>query len=91
MLHERHILQKLEVVEKDLGEMALAIAEEDREIDRLAEPPCDDGKKPRVGPGPAATNGPAALIMNRQYRYAATRGATQGGEGQLRKDRSILQ
>ncbi len=36
---------------KTLGEMALAIAEKDREIDRLAEPPCNAGKKPRVGPG----------------------------------------
>jgi hypothetical protein len=38
---------------KTLGEMAVAIAEKDREIDRLAAPPCNSGKS-QVGPGSAA-------------------------------------
>jgi hypothetical protein len=38
---------------KTLGEMAVAIAEKDREIDGLAAPPCNAGKR-QVGSGSAS-------------------------------------
>lgn len=56
-LRARQELQAVTVantsLRKTLGEMAIAIAEKDREIDRLAAPPCNAGKT-QVGPGSAA-------------------------------------
>jgi hypothetical protein len=43
-----------ESVRKTLGEMTVALADKDREIDRLSGSPCSTGEKPQVALGPAA-------------------------------------
>ena len=57
-LRARQELQAVTVantsLRKTLGEMAVAIAEKDREIDRLAAPPCNAGERPQAGPGSAS-------------------------------------
>jgi hypothetical protein len=43
-----------ESVRKTLGDMTIALADKDKEIDRLSESPCSTGEKPQVAPGPTA-------------------------------------
>jgi hypothetical protein len=60
-LRARQELQAVTVanvsLRKTLGDLTIAMAEKDREIDRMAQSPCDAGEQSQSGPGSAPRRG----------------------------------